>query len=55
MGELKEKALTAACDRQKAISLMYRGRPIGEHRLDMLVGGRVVGDFQTGFRLSLIS
>ena len=31
-----------AYERQKAIPLMYRGRPIGEHRPDMLIGGRVV-------------
>ena len=31
-----------AYERQKAIPLTYRGRPIGEHRLDLLVGGSVV-------------
>ena len=31
-----------AYERQRAIPLTYRGRPIGEHRLDLLVGGRVV-------------
>jgi hypothetical protein len=55
MGELKEKALTAAYERQKAIPLMYRGRPIGEHRLDLFVGGRVVVESPIGFWLSLIS
>jgi GxxExxY protein len=29
-------------ERQKAVPIMYRGRPIGEHRLDFLVEGRVV-------------
>lgn len=29
-------------ERQKSIALTYRGRPIGEHRLDLLVCGRVV-------------
>ncbi len=31
-----------AYERQKVIPLTYRGRPIGEHRLDLLVGGKVV-------------
>jgi len=29
-------------ERQKAIPLSYRGRPVGEHRLDLLIGGNVV-------------
>ena len=29
-------------ERQKAIPLTYRGKPIGEHRLGLLVGGKVV-------------
>lgn len=29
-------------ERQKPVQLTYRGKPIGEHRLDLLVGGRVV-------------
>ncbi len=29
-------------ERQRTIGVMYRHRPIGEHRLDLLVAGRVV-------------
>ncbi len=29
-------------DRQKTVPVMYDGRPIGEHRLDLLVADRVV-------------
>jgi GxxExxY protein len=29
-------------ERQKTIPLMYRDRPIGEHRLDLLVAGSIV-------------
>ncbi len=29
-------------DRQKTVSVMYDSRPIGEHRLDLLVADRVV-------------
>ena len=29
-------------ERQKTIRLTYRDRPVGEHRLDLLVAGRVV-------------
>jgi GxxExxY protein len=29
-------------ERQKTVPLMYRNRPIGEHRLDLLVGGHIV-------------
>ena len=29
-------------ERQKSIPILYRGRVIGEHRLDLLVAGKVV-------------
>jgi GxxExxY protein len=29
-------------ERQKPVQLTYRGKPIGEHRLDLLVGGNIV-------------
>lgn len=31
-----------AFERQKAIAVTYEGKPIGEHRLDLLVDGEVV-------------
>ena len=34
--------LQIAYERQKTICLEYRGKPIGEHRLDFLVEGKVV-------------
>ena len=36
------EAMGIAFERQKTISLMYHGRPVGEHRLDLLVCGRAV-------------
>jgi GxxExxY protein len=44
-----EEALAAEFDflgipheRQKAVQIHYRDRPVGEHRLDFLVAGRIV-------------
>jgi GxxExxY protein len=30
------------CERQKAVTILYEGMPIGEHRLDLLIEQRVV-------------
>jgi GxxExxY protein len=31
-----------ACEQQKAVEILYDGKPIGEHRLDLLVEKRVI-------------
>lgn len=36
-----------AHERQKPVQLTYRGKPIGEHRLDLLVCGRVVVELKS--------
>ena len=38
--ELAKAGLTF--ERQKLVKVLYDGKPIGEHRLDLLVGGKVV-------------
>ncbi len=38
--ELAKTGLTF--ERQKLVKVLYDGKPIGEHRLDLLVGGKVV-------------
>lgn len=38
--ELTERGIPF--ERQRSIGLTYKGQPIGEHRLDLLVAGRVV-------------
>jgi GxxExxY protein len=34
-------------ERQKEISVIYRGRPIGKHRLDLLVDGALIAELKT--------
>lgn len=41
-------------ERQKSIRLTYRNKPIGEHRLDLLVSGRVVVELKAIHALEAI-
>ncbi|MDW8310374.1 MAG: GxxExxY protein [Verrucomicrobiales bacterium] len=38
-------------ERQKIVPISYRGRPVGEHRLDFLVENRVVVELKAGAAL----
>lgn len=35
------------CDRQKTVALSYKGKAVGEGRLDLLVSGSVVAELKT--------
>jgi GxxExxY protein len=56
-----EKALCIELDsvcvsyeQQKSVQLIYRGNPIGEHRLDLLVEGRLVVELKSARHLEPI-
>ena len=46
--------LGIAYERQKPVTILYRGRPVGEHRLDFLVENRVVVELKAVLQLEKI-
>lgn len=47
-------ALGITVERQKETGVVYKGRVIGKHRLDLLVGGRLIVELKTVEELAAI-